>query len=166
MQNLGTLPLWTLWVEWSEVTNSKEDTEALYQRSLHAVAPAESVTMKEKYLDWAYRSGGYKKVRRVFTSLHESRPLSLDFFRKMIEIEKEQESCKMLHLREYYERALREFGSADSDLWLEYIKEELSHPQGKPENSASIHWRAMKMLQEDQVEDFISKYTLLQTGHI
>lgn len=52
------------------------------------------------------------------------------------------------------------------DLWLEYIKEELSHPQGKPENSASIHWRAMKMLQEDQMEDFISKYTLLQTGHI
>lgn len=166
VKSKGTLPLWTLWVEWSEVTNSKEDTEALYQRSLHAVAPAESVTMKEKYLDWAYRSGGYKKVRRVFTSLHESRPLSLDFFRKMIEIEKEQESCKMLHLREYYERALREFGSADSDLWLEYIKEELSHPQGKPENSASIHWRAMKMLQEDQVEDFISKYTLLQTGHI
>uniref|UniRef100_A0A669PW69 UTP6 small subunit processome component n=1 Tax=Phasianus colchicus TaxID=9054 RepID=A0A669PW69_PHACC len=166
VKSKGTLPLWTLWVEWSEVANSKEDTEALYQRSLHAIAPAESVTMKEKYLDWAYRNGGYKKVRRVFTSLHESRPLSLDFFRKMIEIEKEQESCKMLHLREYYERALREFGSADSDLWLEYIKEELSHPQGKPENSGSIHWRAMKMLQGDQVEDFISKYTLLQTGHL
>ncbi|POI35413.1 hypothetical protein CIB84_000832 [Bambusicola thoracicus] len=67
VKSKGTLPLWTLWVEWSEVANSKEDTEALYQRSLHAIAPAESVTMKEKYLDWAYRSGGYKKVRRVFT---------------------------------------------------------------------------------------------------
>uniref|UniRef100_A0A8B9IEE8 UTP6 small subunit processome component n=1 Tax=Anser cygnoides TaxID=8845 RepID=A0A8B9IEE8_ANSCY len=162
----GTLPLWALWVEWSEGTNSKQDTEALYQRSLHATAPAESVTMKEKYLDWAYRNGGYKKVKRVFTSLHENRPLSLDFFRKMIQIEKEQESCKMLHLREYYERALREFGSTDSDLWLDYIKEELSHPQGKPENCGSIHWRAVKMLQGDLVEDFISKYTLLQTGHL
>uniref|UniRef100_A0A8B9ZZY3 UTP6 small subunit processome component n=1 Tax=Anas zonorhyncha TaxID=75864 RepID=A0A8B9ZZY3_9AVES len=162
----GTLPLWTLWVEWSEGTNSKQDTEALYQRSLNATAPAESVTMKEKYLDWAYRNGGYKKVKRVFTSLHENRPLSLDFFRKMIQIEKEQESCKMLHLREYYERALREFGSTESDLWLDYIKEELSHPQGKPENCGSIHWRAVKMLQGDQVEDFISKYTLLQTGHL
>ncbi|XP_040386768.1 U3 small nucleolar RNA-associated protein 6 homolog [Cygnus olor] len=166
LKSKGTLPLWALWVEWSEGTNSKQDTEALYQRSLHATAPAESVTMKEKYLDWAYRNGGYKKVKRVFTSLHENRPLSLDFFRKMIQIEKEQESCKMLHLREYYERALREFGSTESDLWLDYIKEELSHPQGKPENCGSIHWRAVKMLQGDQVEDFISKYTLLQTGHL
>ncbi|XP_015735106.1 U3 small nucleolar RNA-associated protein 6 homolog [Coturnix japonica] len=166
VKSKGTLPLWTLWVEWSEAVNSKDDTEALYQRSLHAVAPAESVTMKEKYLDWAYRNGGYKKARRVFTSLHESHPLSLDFFKKMIEIEKEQEMCRMLRLREYYERALREFGSVNSDLWLEYIKEELSHPQGKPEHAGSIHWRAVKMLEGDQVEDFISKYTLLQTGHL
>ncbi|NWH79398.1 UTP6 protein, partial [Piaya cayana] len=162
----GTLPLWILWVEWSEGANSKEDTDALYQRSLRATTPAESVTMKEKYLDWTYRNSGYKKVRRVFTSLCENRPLSVDFFRKMIQIEKEQECSKMLHLREYYERALREFGSTGSDLWLEYIKEELSHPQGKPENCGSIHWRAMKMLQGDLVEDFISKYTLLQTGHL
>ncbi|NXY85282.1 UTP6 protein, partial [Alcedo cyanopectus] len=162
----GTLPLWILWVEWSEATNSKEDTEALYQRSLSATTPAESVTMKEKYLDWTYRNHGYKKVRRAFTSLCENRPFSLDFFRKMIQIEKEQESCKMPHLREYYERALREFGSTDPDLWLDYIKEELNHPQGKPENCGSIHWRAMKMLQGEMVEDFISKYTLLQTGHL
>ncbi|NXT01177.1 UTP6 protein, partial [Jacana jacana] len=166
VKSKGTLPLWTLWVEWSEGTRSKEDTEALYQRSLCAITHAESVTMKEKYLDWTYRTGGYKKVRRVFNSLCENRPFSLDFFRKMIQIEKEQESCKMLHLREYYERALREFGSTDSDLWLDYIKEELSHPQGKPENCGSIHWRAMKMLQGDLVEDFVSKYTLLQTGHL
>ncbi|XP_009987649.1 PREDICTED: U3 small nucleolar RNA-associated protein 6 homolog, partial [Tauraco erythrolophus] len=173
VKSKGTLPLWTLWVEWSEGTNSKEDTEALYQYRLssynHRIIkypPAESVTMKEKYLDWTYRNRGYKKVKRIFTSLCENRPFSLDFFRKMIQIEKEQESCKMLHLREYYERALREFGSTDSNLWLDYIKEELSHPQGKPENCGSIHWRAMKMLQGDLVEDFVSKYTLLQTGHL
>ncbi|NXM40168.1 UTP6 protein, partial [Gymnorhina tibicen] len=166
VKSKGTLPLWTLWVEWSEDTNSKEDTEALYQRSLHATMPAESVTMKEMYLDWAYRNGGYKKVKRLFTSLCENRPFSLDFFKKMIQIEKEQESCKMLNLREYYERALREFGSTNTDLWLDYIKEELSHPKGKPENCGSIHWRAMKMLQGDLVEDFVSKYTLLQTGHL
>uniref|UniRef100_A0A8C0BEN2 UTP6 small subunit processome component n=1 Tax=Buteo japonicus TaxID=224669 RepID=A0A8C0BEN2_9AVES len=121
MKSKGTLPLWTLWVEWSEGTNSKEDTAALYQRSLHATNPAESVTMKEMYLDWTYRNGGYKKVKRVFTSLCENRPFSLDFFRKMIQIEKEQESCKMLHLREYYERALREFGSTDSGKGILFI---------------------------------------------
>ncbi|XP_062979237.1 U3 small nucleolar RNA-associated protein 6 homolog [Elgaria multicarinata webbii] len=161
-----SLPLWILWVEWSENVNSKAETEALYQRSLLATLPADSATMKEKYLEWAYRTGGYKQAKKVFTSLHESRPFSLDFFTKMIQIEKEQESCKMLNIREYYERALREFGATDPDLWLDYIREELNHSQGKPENCGSIHWRAMKTLQGEQVETFISNYTLLQTGHL
>ncbi|KFP01429.1 U3 small nucleolar RNA-associated protein 6, partial [Calypte anna] len=164
LKSKGTLPLWTLWVEWSEGTNSKEDTEALYQG--WPPNPAHEPTLIRHSLDWTYRSGGYKKVKKLFTSLCENRPFSLDFFRKMIQIEKEQESCKMLHLREYYERALREFGSTDSDLWVDYVKEELSHPHGKPENCGSIHWRAMKMLQGELVEDFVSKYTLLQTGHL
>ncbi|NXU54802.1 UTP6 protein, partial [Turnix velox] len=166
VKSKGSLPLWSLWVEWSEGTKSKEDTEALYQRSLQSTTHAESMAMKEKYLDWSYRTSGYKRARKVFTSLCENRPFSLDFFRRMIQIEKEQEPCKMLHLREYYERALREFGSTDPDLWMDYIKEEQNHPQGKAENCGSIHWRAMKMLQGDLVEDFVSKYTLLQTGHL
>ncbi|XP_061471325.1 U3 small nucleolar RNA-associated protein 6 homolog [Rhineura floridana] len=161
-----SLPLWILCTELSESVNSTAETEALYQRSLLATLPANSVTMKEKYLEWAYKAGGYKKAKKIFTSLHESRPFSLEFFKKMIQIEKEQESCKMFNIREYYERALREFGATDSDLWLDYIREELNHSQGKPENCGSIHWRAMKTLQGEHVETFISKYTLLQTGHL
>ncbi|XP_053152983.1 U3 small nucleolar RNA-associated protein 6 homolog [Hemicordylus capensis] len=161
-----SLPLWILWVEWSERVNSKDETEALYERALLSTLPVDSITMKEKYLEWAYRTGGYKKAKKVFTSLHESRPFSLEFFKMMIQIEKEQESCKMLNIREYYERALREFGATDPDLWLDYIRMELNHPQGKPENCGSIHWRAMKALEGEQVETFISKYTLLQTGHL
>uniref|UniRef100_A0A4W3H6E9 UTP6 small subunit processome component n=1 Tax=Callorhinchus milii TaxID=7868 RepID=A0A4W3H6E9_CALMI len=105
-----SLPLWTLWLDWSENTNSQEEIEAIYQVSLVPV----SVAVKEKYLDWAHRTAGYRGAKRVFNSLRESRPFSLEFFRKMIEIEKEQEACKMLQLREVYERALREFGSTDA----------------------------------------------------
>lgn len=50
------------------------------------------------------------------------------------------------------------------DLWLQYIQEELG-PLGQPENCSKIHWRAMKFLEGESVERFISKYTLLQTGH-
>ncbi|XP_063149652.1 U3 small nucleolar RNA-associated protein 6 homolog [Candoia aspera] len=161
-----TLPLWILWLEWSESVSSKAETEALYQRSLLAIVPADSVALKEKYLEWAHRTGGYKKAKQVFTSLRECRPFSLQFFKKMIQIEKEQESSKIFNIREFYERALREFGATEPDLWLDYIKEELNHSQGKPENCGSIHWRAMKTLQGEQVETFISKYTLLQAGHL
>lgn len=160
------LPLWISWAEWSEGAKSREDTEAIYKKALLAVKGADSVTLKDKYLDWAYRSGGYKKARAVFKSLQESRPFSVDFFRKMIQFEKEQESCKMVNLREYYERALREFGSVDSDLWMDYIKEELNHPLGRPENCGQIHWRAMKMLQGESADAFVAKHALHQAGHL
>ncbi|KAK7830022.1 hypothetical protein U0070_003477 [Myodes glareolus] len=134
-------------------------------RAILAVTGASSITLKEKYLDWAYRSGGYKKARTVFKSLQESRPFSVEFFRKMIQFEKEQDPCKMANLREYYERALREFGSTDSDLWMDYIKEELSHPFGRPENCGQIYWRAMKMLQGQSAELFVAKHAMHQAGH-
>nr|XP_019606284.1 PREDICTED: U3 small nucleolar RNA-associated protein 6 homolog [Rhinolophus sinicus] len=160
------LPLWISWAEWSEGAKSQEDTEAIYKKAIVAVIGADSVTLKEKYLDWAYRSGGYKKARAVFKSLQESRPFSVDFFRKIIQFEKEQESCKMANLREYYERALREFGSTDSDLWMDYIKEELNHPLGRPENCGQIYWRAMKMLQGESAEVFVTKHAMHQAGHL
>ncbi|XP_054565795.1 U3 small nucleolar RNA-associated protein 6 homolog isoform X1 [Eptesicus fuscus] len=160
------LPLWISWAEWSEGAKSQEDTEAVYKKAILAVTGADSVTLKEKYLDWAYRSGGYKKARAVFKSLQESRPFSVAFFRKVIQFEKEQESCKMANLREYYERALREFGSVDSDLWMDYIKEELNHPLGRPENCGQIYWRAMKMLQGESAEAFVAKHAMHQAGHL
>lgn len=160
------LPLWISWAEWSEGAQSQEDTEAIYKKAILAVTGADSVTLKEKYLDWAYRSGGYKKARAVFKSLQESRPFSVAFFRKVIQFEKEQESCKMANLREYYERALREFGSVDSDLWMDYIKEELNHPLGRPENCGQIYWRAMKMLQGESAEAFVAKHAMHQAGHL
>ncbi|KAM4692039.1 U3 small nucleolar RNA-associated protein 6 homolog [Rhinophrynus dorsalis] len=166
VQSKEQLPLWILMVEWSEKTNTPEQTETLYQKAIMLPIPAVSRVMKEKYLDWAYRTKGYKKAKKVFSRLHESRPFSLEYFQKMILIEKEQDQCRMQNLREYYERALREFGPATPDLWLDYIKEELGHPEGKPEHCGPIHWRAMKMLQGDNVEEFVSKYALLQTGHL
>ncbi|KAM9584805.1 LOW QUALITY PROTEIN: U3 small nucleolar RNA-associated protein 6 homolog [Trichechus inunguis] len=159
------LPLWISWVEWSEGTKSQEDTEAIFKKAVLAVTGDNSVTLKDKYLDWAYRSVGYKKARAVFRSLQES-PFSVDFFRKMIQFEKEQESCKMANLRDYYERTLREFGSVDSDIWMDYIKEELNHPLGRPENCRQIYWRAMKMLQGESAEVFVAKQAMHQAGQL
>ncbi|KAG5278961.1 hypothetical protein AALO_G00104630 [Alosa alosa] len=160
-----SLPLWLQWIQWSESNRSAEETEALFQKGLLSPVPDVSSAVKEKYLDWSYRTGGYKKARKTFTSLHEHRPFTKAFFTTMIQIEKQQESLKMNNVRDCYERALREFGSTDDDLWMDYIKEERG-PHGQPENCGKLHWRAMKALEGDNVERFITLYTLLQTGHI
>ncbi|XP_077145133.1 U3 small nucleolar RNA-associated protein 6 homolog [Ranitomeya variabilis] len=158
------VPLWILMADWSEKERNEESTESMYQKLV--LNPTATRTMKVKYLDWAYRTQGYKRARKVFNSLHENRPFSEDFFQKMIDIEKEQETSRMVNLREYYERALREFGATHPDLWLSYIKEELSHEEGKAENSGTLHWRAMKALQGPAVEEFVRKHTLLQSGRL
>ncbi|XP_017337040.1 U3 small nucleolar RNA-associated protein 6 homolog [Ictalurus punctatus] len=160
-----TLPLWKLQAEWSITSQPPDETEALFQKALLTHVPAVSTAMKEIYLQWAYRTGGYKKARKLFTSLHEHRPFSKTFFTTMVQIEKEQEKPKMSHLRDYYERALREFGSSDEDLWMDYIKEELGI-HGSAENCGKLHWRAMKNLTGESVQRFTTQYTLLQTGHI
>ena len=46
------------------------------------------------------------------------------------------------------------------DFWLDYIKIELKH--GDSEMVSKLHWRAMKCLSGDNVEQFVTKYTLLQ----
>uniref|UniRef100_A0A671UFP9 UTP6 small subunit processome component n=1 Tax=Sparus aurata TaxID=8175 RepID=A0A671UFP9_SPAAU len=163
--NPKVLPLWQLQVQWSVANQSPDETEVVFKRGLLSAVPAVAMEMKESYLDWSYSTGGYKKARKTFTSLQENRPLSKAFFNTMIEIEKQQETPKMNYLRDYYERALQEFGTSDDDLWLQYIQEELG-PLGQPENCGKVHWRAMKFLEGESVERFTSKYTLLQTGHL
>lgn len=160
-----SLPLWQLQLQWSMTNQSAEDTEEIFKRGLQSSVAAVAMEMKELYLDWSYSAGGYKKARKTFTSLQENRPLSKSFFTRMIQIEKEQETPKMNNLRDYYERALQEFGTADEDLWLQYIQEEMG-TIGRPENCGKIHWRAMKFLEGESLERFTSKYTLLQTGHL
>ncbi|XP_051568036.1 U3 small nucleolar RNA-associated protein 6 homolog [Myxocyprinus asiaticus] len=160
-----TLPIWQLQADWSMTSQTPEETEAFFQKGIFSPVPAVSSAMKEKYLEWSYKTGGYKRARKTFTSLHEHRPFTKLFFMKMIQFEKEQETPKMSNLRDYYERALREFGSSDEDLWMDYIKEELGR-HGSPENCGKLHWRAVKTLEGESVERFTTQYTLLQTGHI
>lgn len=159
------LPLWQLQAEWSMASRTPEETEALFQKAILSPVPAISTALKEAYLEWAYKTGGYKKARKTFKSLHEHRPFTKTFFTKMVQIEKEQENPNISNLRDYYERALREFGSSDDDLWMDYIREELG-AHGSPENCGKLHWRAMKSLEGECVERFTTQYTLLQTGHI
>uniref|UniRef100_A0A2I3FQG8 U3 small nucleolar RNA-associated protein 6 homolog C-terminal domain-containing protein n=1 Tax=Nomascus leucogenys TaxID=61853 RepID=A0A2I3FQG8_NOMLE len=135
-----------------EGAKSQDDTEAIFKTVLLAVTGANSVTLKDKYPDWAYQHGGYKKARAVYKSLQNSHPFSVDFFRKMIQ--------------EYYEKALRKFGSVDSDLWMDYIKEPLNHPLGRPENCRQIYWQAMEMLQGESAEASVAKHAMHQTGHL
>uniref|UniRef100_A0A8C8DBQ1 UTP6 small subunit processome component n=1 Tax=Oryzias sinensis TaxID=183150 RepID=A0A8C8DBQ1_9TELE len=158
-----SLPLWQLQLQWSTANQTPEDTEAIFKRGLQSAVPTVAMEMKDSYLNWSYTTGGYKKARKTFKSLQENRPLSKSFFTRMVEIEKEQKSPKETNKNGYPNPNILYFCHL-KDLWLQYIQEELS-TLGQPENCGKIHWRAMKFLEGESVERFVSKYTLLQTGH-
>ncbi|TRY56389.1 hypothetical protein DNTS_034979 [Danionella cerebrum] len=159
------LSIWQLQADWSMSSQTPKETETFFQKGVLSPVPAVSSAMKERYLEWSYKTGGYKKARKTFASLRENRPFNKTFFQLMIQIEKEEETPKISNLRDYYERALREFGSSDDELWIDYIKEELQK-HGNPENCGKLHWRAIKTLEGESVERFTTHYTLLQTGKI
>uniref|UniRef100_A0A2K5WPK8 UTP6 small subunit processome component n=1 Tax=Macaca fascicularis TaxID=9541 RepID=A0A2K5WPK8_MACFA len=142
------LPLWISWAEWEEDAKSQEDTEAVFKKALLAVIGADSVTLKNKYLI------GLIKV--ATESLQESRPFSVDFFRKMIQFEKEQNPaiCYLIVCFVFFLK----------DLWMDYMKEELNHPLGRPENCGQIYWRAE--MQGESAEAFVAKHAMHQTGHL
>ena len=47
------------------------------------------------------------------------------------------------------------------DLWLDYIRLEMAGDD--TENVSKLHWRAMKSLFGENVEQFVTKYTLLNS---
>ncbi|XP_078729099.1 U3 small nucleolar RNA-associated protein 6 homolog [Lampetra fluviatilis] len=161
------LPVIILWLKWSNANRPEAETEALYQKLALSSARKVSISVKRRFLNWAYKHGGYKKAQSVFQSFQECRPHSVEFFQRMIAIEKEQAAGgHMEKLREFYERALREFGAMEPDLWLAYILEERRHPKGRPETCGKIHWRAVRTLAAEHVDLFISRFALMQAGQL
>uniref|UniRef100_A0A8C4NJU4 UTP6 small subunit processome component n=1 Tax=Eptatretus burgeri TaxID=7764 RepID=A0A8C4NJU4_EPTBU len=158
------LPLWAIQMEWSEEKQSIQETEEMYQQSVLASSRSLSSHAKERYLFWANRIGGYKKARRVFCRLHGLQPNTLQFFNTMLDIEKEQGGNSIDLLRDCYERCLQQFGSTEPDMWLRYIKEELSHPSGSPVQCGRLFWRASQSLQGAYIVKFKNMYAGLQAG--
>ncbi|XP_002740357.1 U3 small nucleolar RNA-associated protein 6 homolog [Saccoglossus kowalevskii] len=157
-------PLWDLGLTWCLACNPDE-VEAVFQ---HGITQHKQVAllMKEKYLEWAAFSGGTMKCQEIYKRLIASKPIGLNFYMKYISIECGKAKPKIIKLRKCYEAAIQEFGASNTDLWLSYVKLELTHPKGKKEKVGDLYWRALKHLNPSFVDDFISQYTLFQTGHL
>lgn len=57
----------------------------------------------------------------------------------------------------------RSLSSPAAGLWLAYIRHEITHPEGSQGKAMQLHWKAMKTLEGEQVEQFVNGYTLMQT---
>ncbi|XP_013395525.1 U3 small nucleolar RNA-associated protein 6 homolog [Lingula anatina] len=159
------LPIWNMFFQWGVAVKMDKMDDVLQNGINMCKSRDVVVSLKVLYLEWAALHDGVHKAKAVYKSLSKAQPVSLSFYRKYIEVISSQSAFKMKTLRSVYEDALREYGTHDTDLWLDYISLELNHCKGEPENASKLHWRAMKTLDGQLTEKFIAQYTLLQTGH-
>ena len=84
---------------------------------------------------------------------------TLEQFKIMIEV------CQSLPnddvIEECFDLALRHYGSASVDLWIEYIENCQKLGKEKAKKIGDIYWRAKNNLKPVLVEDFLTRYTLL-----
>ncbi|XP_076346357.1 LOW QUALITY PROTEIN: U3 small nucleolar RNA-associated protein 6 homolog [Tachypleus tridentatus] len=158
------LPIWKFGVEWTTIA-CPEKLKDLLENAISVNCPVVSLPMKELYLEIVSLKDGVSAARTLYIRLKNIRPLSLGFFKKMISIENAQLTPSVKHLRTYFEDAILDFGQIDVDLWIDYIRLELSHLKGKPENCGKVYWRAVKKLTPAKADDFVNQFTMLQTGH-
>ncbi|XP_023221341.1 uncharacterized protein LOC111623092 [Centruroides sculpturatus] len=159
-----SLPLWFLAIEWLSSSN----TSKLKDVFEHGIIMGEviSIPLKCLYLHFISKTEDIKSCRKLYKRLRNLKPLSVEFFQKMIEIENCLKNPIIKRLRNIYEDGLLEFGSSSVDLWLDYAELELTHKKGMPTEVGNIYWRAMRTLElEEEKELFMVKYTALLNSH-
>ncbi|CAC5408262.1 UTP6 [Mytilus coruscus] len=158
-----SLEVWRLLLDFC-VTCQSEKTEELFEKGICSCRQV-ALPLKEYYLQWMYLTKGVQKARTLFQRLIQTKPVSLQLFYEYMKIENAQASSKIKLLRRAYEDATMEFGNSSADLWLDFIKMEMNHPKGQPENVGTLHYRAINQLDGELNQQFVTEFTLLQTGH-
>lgn len=77
----------------------------------------------------------------------------------MISLELVQPETVPKHVRQPYEMAIRQFGTNNTSIWIDYIKYEMKH--GDPKKASDIHERAVKTLDRSLTYSFIADYSLI-----
>ncbi|KAK8786667.1 hypothetical protein V5799_023552 [Amblyomma americanum] len=159
-----SLPIWKRALEWMS-SACPESTIPFFEKALF-YPPTVCLYVKEKLLECYYLYHGYKAARKFYKRMLRLKPLSLSFFQHMIDIENSSASPDAERLRTYFEHATAEFGETNVDLWMKYVLFELKHPQGKPEQAGVLYHRAVKTLQDDLTDQFISSYSLVDPSKV
>ncbi|KAL5473165.1 hypothetical protein EMCRGX_G027613 [Ephydatia muelleri] len=156
------LPIWVGWIQRSvNLYTMQDNIEHIFQAALACGVPGIRDVLCVQYVDWVFISRGTKQARNVYKRLMETPPVPYALYLKCIAIETAGMDPSLKSLRDLFEKALRDYGMDHPDLWLKYMKAEMSHSEGEPENVGKLHWRAMKSLKPELTAVFIAQYSQL-----
>ncbi|KAK3772050.1 hypothetical protein RRG08_008288 [Elysia crispata] len=152
-------PLWQFALNFCAAQKA-DALEGLMERACRSVCPQVCLPAKEWSLHWTYRQGGLKGLRNVYKNLRVMRPVSLGFYEIYIKIEAAQLEPDLKRLRSAFEEACGQFGSTETDLWLNYIQME-REVGGSDSQGGVVYQRAGQSLKPELRETFIRKHALV-----
>ena len=107
-----SLPLWQVLIEYTMVHDPDKLT-TLLEDGLGRCREV-CIPIKEVFLGWVAVTGGLKAARKLYKRLSPTKPVSLEFFKKYIDVERAQAAPKLQKLRRAYEDALQEYGTSNT----------------------------------------------------
>ncbi|KAG8185596.1 hypothetical protein JTE90_023295 [Oedothorax gibbosus] len=144
--------LWKLGVDWLSTCNPERLIE-FFESGIKK--PKEvSLPLKEMYLEVTALKKTISEARSLYKKFKKMGPLSPQIVKKMIKIEMGQMDPPIEMLRKYYEDGLKEFGTVNIDIWLDYLKLEQEHAHGSLHAYSALCWRAKKTLDQDLLQEF------------
>lgn len=164
VKNKESWPLWEMaWNYYTSFSMEKE-IENLCKRGLPHPEANISSQIRTRYLLWLYLNHGIESAREHYKKFHRMKPLNRMFFEEYISMELAQSPVNMDNIRSAYNDALDVYGEDDADMWINYMKLEMTNPKGKLDQIPMIYFRASKTLNESSLAEFNHKYTLFRAG--
>ncbi|KAL0276206.1 UNVERIFIED_CONTAM: hypothetical protein PYX00_003820 [Menopon gallinae] len=152
------LPLWKLMIQYYQ-TKSSAKVEETFRAGLERGGEL-ALRLKPMYLHWTALSKGMGCAKKLFESPEMLNPPCLELLNEMISLESMQPDMNKKVIRRCHEMACNFAGKDNLDVWIAYLEFELKHGDG--DGPFLIYVRAVRNLNADLVDEFISRYNTLK----
>nr|XP_024215873.1 U3 small nucleolar RNA-associated protein 6 homolog isoform X2 [Halyomorpha halys] len=147
--------LWMLILEYYQIADITK-AENLWNEGVND--PIVAAVLKGRYIEWLAVTRGIMAARKAYSTLSTTPPFSLDIHVAMSKLEDAQPKVDVKYARKVYETAVNQYGKSNTDVWMWYVKFESKF--GKPDLVPRIYEQALKTLNNDLVDVFISEFHL------
>jgi U3 small nucleolar RNA-associated protein 6 len=158
---------WCLWEGVLQYLNASDSDkmEHLLQRACERPVREVCMPAKRLALQWAALNKDIKAVRELYKKLSAIKPVPLDFYLQYAQLELKHEKLNLKKVRRAFEDAVTDYGKTEPNLWLEYIRMEMSAAGGDPAQAGNLHLRASLNLASDALKHaFLQEFDAIVCG--
>lgn len=155
-----SLPVYKLLIQYGTLikVNNYNEIKSLFDEGIIKEREI-SMELRPMYLEWLCLAKNIKVARQEYEKIANYTPYCLELHKKMIYLEMGKPGTVAVNLiRNIHKLACQQFGQSRTDVWLDFIRFELSN---KAENISDIYNQAKTTLNPSLTDTFMSEFALL-----